>query len=59
MDEPLPLMLIILILLLFAKVFGELFERFGVPSLTGEVIGGFILGPSVLGLITATHEIKR
>lgn len=58
MDEPLPLMFIILILLLFAKVFGELFERFGVPSLTGEVIGGFILGPSVLGLVTATHEIK-
>jgi Kef-type K+ transport system membrane component KefB len=58
MDEPLPLMFIILTLLLFAKVFGELFERIGVPSLTGEVIGGFILGPSVLGLVTATHEIK-
>jgi Kef-type K+ transport system membrane component KefB len=58
MPEQLPLMLILLILLLFSKVFGELFERFGIPALTGEILGGLILGPTVLGLVKDSHEIR-
>ena len=58
MNEGLPLMLILLILLLFAKVFGELCERIGVPSLTGEILAGLVLGPTLLGLVKDTHEIR-
>lgn len=58
MPEQLPLMLILLILLLFSKVFGELLERFGIPALTGEILGGLILGPTVLGLVKDSHEIR-
>lgn len=58
MPEPLPLMLVLLILLLFSKVFGELLERFGIPALTGEILGGLILGPTVLGLVRDSHEIR-
>jgi Kef-type K+ transport system membrane component KefB len=38
------------LLLLFAKVFGEIAERFGVASLVGELIGGILLGP-ILGWV--------
>jgi len=51
-------MLILLIMLLFAKVFGEVFERFGIPAMTGEVLAGLILGPSVMGFISDSHEMK-
>ena len=58
MQEELPLMLVLLILLLFSKVFGELLERVGIPALTGEILGGLVLGPTVLGLVKDTHEIR-
>lgn len=51
-------MLILLILLLFSKLFGELGERIGIPALTGEILGGMLLGPTVFGLVTNTHEIR-
>ncbi len=38
------------LLLLSAKVFGEIADRFGFSSLVGEVFGGIIVGP-VLGLV--------
>jgi Kef-type K+ transport system membrane component KefB len=58
MPEQLPLMLVLLILLLFSKVFGELFERIGIPALTGEILGGLLLGPTVLGLVGDSKEIR-
>jgi Kef-type K+ transport system membrane component KefB len=58
MPEQLPLMLVLLILLLFSKVFGELFERVGIPALTGEILGGLLLGPTVLGLVGDSKEIR-
>lgn len=42
--------LALLILLLYAKVLGELFYHYGFSSIIGEVVTGIILGP-VLGLI--------
>ncbi len=57
MPEQLPLMLILLILLLFAKVFGEICERFGIPALTGEILAGLLLGPTILGLVHDSTEI--
>jgi len=38
------------LMLLFAKILGEIAERFGIASLVGEIIAGVILGP-VLGWI--------
>ena len=37
--------------LLGAKVFGELAERLGQPSVLGELLAGVLLGSSVLGLV--------
>jgi len=37
------------LLLLFARVFGELFQRMGQPTVVGEILAGVVLGPSLLG----------
>src|SRR3989344_7126603 len=42
-------MLQLAIILLFAKVFGELFERMGQSSVLGELIAGMVIGPYALG----------
>ena len=54
----LPFIVNLLLLLLFAKLLGELAERFRQPSMIGEVFAGVILGPSLLNVIPDTVEIK-
>ena len=54
----LPFIVNLLILLLVAKLLGELAERFRQPSMIGEVIAGVILGPSMLHIIPNAGEIK-
>ncbi|MEM2282985.1 MAG: cation:proton antiporter [Candidatus Hadarchaeales archaeon] len=39
------------VILLTARFFGELFERWGHPSVVGEILGGIILGPLAAGLV--------
>lgn len=39
----------IVLLLLSAHGFGYLFQRYGLPRVIGEIIGGLVLGPSLLG----------
>lgn len=61
MTEPvlhLPFFTNLLILLVAARIFGEIFERFRQPAMLGEIIAGIILGPSILNLIHRTEEIK-
>jgi Kef-type K+ transport system membrane component KefB len=43
--------------LLGAKMFGELAERLGQPSVLGELLAGVVLGPSVLGLVPLSDGI--
>lgn len=54
----LPFFTNLLILLVVAKIFGEIFERFKQPSMIGEIIAGVILGPSLFNLIHRTEDIK-
>jgi Kef-type K+ transport system membrane component KefB len=54
----LPFFTNLLILLVSARIFGEIFERFKQPAMIGEIIAGIILGPSLLNLIHRTEEIK-
>jgi Kef-type K+ transport system membrane component KefB len=58
MNFELPFFTNLLILLVTAKVFGEIFERFKQPAMIGEILAGIILGPSLFGLIHATEDIK-
>jgi len=51
-------LLALLILLLFAKVFGELFHYYGFSPLIAEVMVGIVWGPALLGLITPDAPIE-
>lgn len=42
---------ILIVILLAAKLAGELFERIGQPAVLGELVAGVIVGSSVLGLV--------
>jgi Kef-type K+ transport system membrane component KefB len=56
--QPLPFIVSLLLLLLTARVLGEVFERFGKPGMIGEVLAGILIGPSVFGFIGTTPEMK-
>ena len=45
--------LILISILIFAKVFGEMAERVGQPAVLGELVAGLVLGSSVLGIVPA------
>ena len=46
----LTILLYILVIIAFAKGFGEVVSRFNQPAIVGELIAGIVLGPFVLGL---------
>ncbi len=48
----------LLLLLVFSRILGEIFERFNQPAMIGEIIAGIILGPSILNLIHRSQEIR-
>lgn len=39
----------VVVLVLLGRLFGELMYRIGQPSILGQIIGGILLGPTVLG----------
>jgi Kef-type K+ transport system membrane component KefB len=47
---------ILVVMLVAAKVFGYLAQRVGQPSVLGELIGGVVVGKSVLGLVDPQVE---
>src|SRR5210317_1181105 len=47
----------IVIILLTARLFGELASRIKIPPVVGELIAGIVLGPSLLGLIEPTEVL--
>ena len=54
----LPFFTNLLILLVFSRLLGELFERFNQPSMIGEILAGIILGPSLFNLIHRGEELR-
>ena len=43
------------LILLFGRLFGDLFQRLQLPSVVGEILAGLLLGPTLLNWITP-HE---
>ncbi len=50
--------LTLFLILIVARVLGELFARFGIPSVLGELFAGVLLGSSILGLIEPNEVLK-
>ncbi len=51
-QAPLPVLLLqIIVIVLFARVFGFLFKKIRQPAVIGETVAGIVLGPSLLGLL--------
>lgn len=48
------LLLLLAVILVAAKVLGELAERIGQPAVVGELLAGVVLGPSVIGFVDPT-----
>src|SRR3970282_707264 len=46
------------VVLLAAKVGDEVFKRLGQPTLIGEILGGVVVGPAVLGVYQVTPETE-
>jgi len=56
---PAPNQLLIDLFVIFAvtKCFGEIFERFSLPAVLGEILAGITLGPHALGLIHPSDTV--
>lgn len=54
----LPFFVSLLLLLVLARIFGEIMERFKQPAMIGEILAGIILGPSILNFIHRTEDLK-
>jgi Kef-type K+ transport system membrane component KefB len=50
-DEVLSFLIIVSVILITARVLGEIFRKFKQPAVIGEILAGIILGPSLLGTL--------
>jgi Kef-type K+ transport system membrane component KefB len=50
-QDVLHLVVMVALLLLVARVLGEISQRLGQPTVVGEILAGVLLGPSVLGAL--------
>lgn len=53
-----PLLTSLLILIVVARLLGQVFRRFNQPAIVGEMLAGVILGPSLLHLIEADAALS-
>ncbi len=51
------LLLQLFTIFVWAKVFGELFERLGMPAVLGEILAGVLLGPYATAFIVPTETV--
>ena len=49
-----PFLLQLLVIFLWAKIFGELFEQLSLPAVLGEILSGVVLGPYLTAFVIPT-----
>ena len=52
-----PFLLQLLVIFLWAKIFGELFEQLSLPAVLGEILSGVVLGPYLTGFVVPSDAI--
>lgn len=50
--------LVLFLILIVARILGEVFARLGIPSVLGELFAGILLGSSILGIIHPNEILK-
>lgn len=50
--------LVLFLILIVARILGELFARLGIPSVLGELFAGVLLGSSILGIVEPNEILK-
>lgn len=58
MNTELLILIDLAIVIVLAKMLEEIMTRLGQPPILGDLLAGIIIGPSVLGLITVTHNVE-
>lgn len=53
-----PLLTTLLILIVSARLMGQVFSRFNQPAIIGEMLAGVIMGPSIFNLISPTPALS-
>jgi Kef-type K+ transport system membrane component KefB len=53
-----PFLLTLLVIFVWAKLFGELFERMGLPAVLGEILAGVAMGPFALSTVVLTPSVQ-
>jgi Kef-type K+ transport system membrane component KefB len=48
----------IVMILVAARILGEIFQRIGQPALVGELVAGLIIGPSILALVLPNPDLE-
>jgi len=51
-------LLTLFLILIVARILGELFAKLGVPSVLGELFAGILLGSSMLGIVSPNEVLK-
>src|SRR5215467_1255579 len=53
-----PFLLQLLVIFVWAKILGEIFEQLGLPAVLGEILSGVILGPYAAGFVVPTESTE-
>src|SRR5436853_464821 len=53
-----PFLLTLLVIFVWAKLFGELFERLALPAVLGEILAGAVMGPFAFGVVIPTPSVN-
>jgi Kef-type K+ transport system membrane component KefB len=53
-----PFLLQLLVIFIWAKIFGEIFEQLGLPAVLGEILAGVVMGPFAAAYVTPTETIE-
>lgn len=58
LPDNLPFFVMIFILLIVARLMGELMERIRIPSMIGEILAGILMGPSLFNVIHFDNDLR-
>src|SRR5438874_1291569 len=53
-----PFLLTLLVIFVWAKLFGELFERLKLPAVLGEILAGIVMGPFALRIVVPGASVE-